>query len=45
MRYFKAFGNKISSRGPDSEAAKVHIGAALMNRFNALCTAKTVHMA
>ena len=36
----KSFGERIASRDPDRQTAEVHIRIALMNRFNALGTAK-----
>lgn len=39
MRCLKAFGERISSRDPDRQAAEIHVRIALMNCFNALGTA------
>jgi IS5 family transposase len=45
MRCLKAFGERIAARDPDRQAAEIHIRAALINRFNALGTAKVVRVA
>ena len=35
MRRLKAFGERLASRDPDRQAAEIHTGMALMNRFSA----------
>lgn len=45
MRCLKAFGERIVSRDPDRQTAEIHIRIALMNRFNALGTAKIERVA
>ncbi len=45
MRCLKSFGERITSRHPDRQAAEVHIRVALMNRFNALGTAEIERVA
>jgi hypothetical protein len=44
MRCLKAFGDRIASRHPDSQTAKIRIRLALMNRFSALGTAEIVRV-
>ncbi|WP_127563116.1 IS5 family transposase, partial [Nioella ostreopsis] len=44
MRCLKAFGERIAARDPDRQTAEIHIRVALMNRFNALGTAKIVRV-
>lgn len=36
MRCLKAFGERISARGPERQTAEIQIRIALMNRFAAL---------
>ena len=45
MRCLKAFGEGIDARDPDRQTAEIHIRVALVNRFNALGTAKVVRVA
>ncbi len=45
MRCRKAFGERIMARDPDRQTAEIHIGIALMNRFNDLGTAEIVRVA
>lgn len=45
MRCLKAFGERIASRDPDRQTAKVQIRVALMNRFNTLGTAEIERVA
>ncbi|SEN93155.1 hypothetical protein SAMN04489859_102269, partial [Paracoccus alcaliphilus] len=45
MRNLKSFGERIASRDPDRQTAKIHIRVALMNRFNALGTAQIERVA
>ncbi len=45
MRCLKSFGQRISSRDPDRQAAEIHIRIALMNRFNALGNAEIERVA
>ncbi|MFV0292095.1 MAG: IS5/IS1182 family transposase, partial [Paracoccus sp. (in: a-proteobacteria)] len=45
MRCMKAFGDRIAARDPDRQTAEIHIRVALINRFNALGTAKIVRVA
>jgi hypothetical protein len=45
MRCLKSFGDRIAARDPDRQTAEIHIRVALMNRFNALGTAKIVRVA
>ncbi len=45
MRGFKSFGERIASRDPDRQTAKIHIRIALMNRFNALGQGEIERMA
>ena len=40
MRCPKAFGKRIMARDPDRQTAEILIRIALMNRFNAIGTAK-----
>jgi len=40
MRGLKAFGERISARDPDRQAAEIQTRIALMNRFSALGTAE-----
>ncbi|PSK87898.1 hypothetical protein CLV79_102390 [Limimaricola soesokkakensis] len=44
MCCLKAFGERISPRDPDRQAAEVHIRIALMSRFSALGTAEIVRV-
>ncbi len=44
-RCLKAFGERISARDPDRQTAEIHIRIALINRFNALGTAKIARVA
>ena len=43
MRCLKSFGERIAAR-PSRQTAEIHIRVALMNRFNALGTAKIVRV-
>jgi hypothetical protein len=45
MRGLKTFGARIAARDPDRQTAQTHVRVALMNRFNALGTAKIVRVA
>ena len=45
MRCLKSFGERIAARDPDRQTAEIHIRVALINRFNALGTARTVRVA
>lgn len=45
MRCLKAFGDRIAARDSDRQTAEIHIRVALMNRFNALCSADVVRVA
>ena len=45
MRCLKPFGERIAAEDPDRQTAEIHIRVALMNRFNALGTAKIVRLA
>jgi hypothetical protein len=40
MNCLKSFGERIMPRDPDCQIAEIQIRIALMNRFNALGTAK-----
>ena len=44
MRCLKAFGERIMARDPERQTAEIHIRIALLNRFNALGTAKIVRV-
>jgi hypothetical protein len=44
MRCLRAFGEGLSARYPDRQTAEIQIRVALMNRFNALGTAKIVRV-
>lgn len=45
MRGLKSFGERIASRDPDRQTAKIHIRIALMNRFNSLGQAEIERVA
>ena len=45
MQCLKAFGERIAARDPDRQTAAIHIRGALINRFNALGTAKVIRVA
>ena len=45
MRCLKAFGERITAKDPDRQTAEIHIRIALINRFNALGTAKIARVA
>ena len=45
MRCLKSFGERIAARDPERQTAEIHIGVALINRFNALGTADIVRAA
>ena len=45
IRCFKAFGEHIAAKHPDSQTAEIQIRVALINRFNALGTAEIVCVA
>ena len=45
MRCPKSFGERIAARDPDRQTVEIHIRIALMNRFNALGTAKIERIA
>jgi len=45
MRRLKSVGERIAAKGPDRQTTEIHIRVALMNRFNALGTAKIVRVA
>lgn len=45
MRCLKALGVGIAAKVPDRQSAEIQIRVALMNRFNALGTAKIVRVA
>lgn len=45
MRCLKAFGERFAARDPDRQTAEIHIGIALINRFNALGKAEIVRVA
>jgi hypothetical protein len=45
MRCLKSFGERIMERDPDRQTAEIHIRIALMNRFDALGTAKIIRVA
>lgn len=42
MNYLMAFGLRIASRDPDRQTAEIQIRIAIMNRYNALGTAKII---
>jgi len=45
MRCLKALGDRIAARDPDRQTTEIRIRIALMNRFSAFGTAKTVRVA
>ena len=45
IRCLKAFGERIAARDPDRQTDEIHNRTALLNRFNALGTAKIEHVA
>lgn len=45
MRGRKAFGDRIAAKETERQPAEIRIRVALINRFNALGTAKTVRVA
>ena len=45
LRFVKAFGERVAASYPDSQANKIQIHVALVNRFLALGTAKIVRVA
>ena len=45
MRDLKSFGDRIASRDPDRQTAKIHIRIARMNRFNELGQAEIERVA
>ena len=45
MRRLKAFGERITSRDPNRQAAEIHTRVALLNRFSALGRAEIVRVA
>ncbi len=45
MTNLKSFGERIASREPDRQTAKIHIRIALVNRFNALGSAEIERVA
>ena len=44
LRCLKAFGERIAAKHPDSQTAEIQIRVALINRFNALGTAKILRV-
>ncbi len=44
MRCLKAFGERIAARDRDRQTAEIQIRFALINRFDALCTAEIVRV-
>lgn len=42
--FYKAFGERIAARHPDSQTAEIQIHVAIMNRFSALGTAEIVRV-
>jgi hypothetical protein len=44
MRCLKAFGERIATRHPDRQTVEIQFRIALINRFNALGTAKIVRV-
>jgi hypothetical protein len=45
MHCVKLLGQRIAARDPDRQTAEIHIRIALMNRCNALGTAKIIRTA
>jgi hypothetical protein len=45
MRRLKASGEGIAARPSDSQTAEIRLRIALINRFNALGTARNIRMA
>ncbi len=45
MRRLKSFGERITARDPDRQAAEIHVRIALMNRFSALGRAEITRVA
>ena len=45
MNRLKLFGDRIMSRDPDRQTAEIHLRDALMNRFNALGSARVERVA